>query len=74
MGFMITSSLAITTHFTIPNEDNAARAYAVFLDSPQVAHKFLPQNFFFTHRDLNFTLIEFGYASAGEVRIPLPLH
>ena len=34
----------------------------------------MPQNFFFTHRDLNFTILELGYASSGEVRIPLPLH
>jgi hypothetical protein len=32
MGFLITANLAITTHYVLPNEDNAARATATFTD------------------------------------------
>lgn len=59
MGFLITKSLAITANSVISEEDMATRCFARFTDNAYETHNFDPNIFFYTNRDLNFTIIGF---------------
>jgi len=71
MGFLITPNIAMTTHLLIPSEDHATRTTMHFLNDPGTNYHFQPRKFFFTHRDLNFTLV---CIDNDERRYPLLLH
>lgn len=74
MGFLITPNLAITTNMVMPNASQANKSTIHFLDSYNVIHTFDADQFFFTHEELNFTLVAFKKAPNSDYKIPLPLH
>ena len=60
MGFLVSNSLCITTHITLPTAYDASVASLQFLDSPENFYYFLPQSFFFTSKELDFTIVACG--------------
>ena len=57
IGWMFTENLAITTHTVMANREIAKRCLARFPDNAHEVHQFAPGNFFYTNRNLNFTII-----------------
>lgn len=74
MGFMIGESLAITTHMILPNPHHANHALAFFIDTPEIPNRLNATAFFYTNRELNFTIVGFIISDPSFARFPLPLH
>lgn len=74
MGFLASASLAVTTNMIFPSEIHASRSVASFLDAPNVFYRFDPQKFFFTHKDLRFSIVAVIRGDVMEQKLPLPLH
>ena len=72
MGFLITKSLALTANSVIPDEEVASRCFARFTDNVYEVHSFDSTSFFYTNRELNFTVIGFAVnPDSQKPRIPL---
>lgn len=72
MGFLITKSLAITANSVMPDIDIASRCFARFTDNAYESHSFDSNLFFYTNKDLNFTVIGFSPNPDGKKsKVPL---
>lgn len=73
-GFLVTQTLAMTSHLVFPSESIAQKSFAIFPDMPSVVHRFDPRKFFYTNRDLKFTLVGIERVPGEDHRLPLPVH
>eukprot|EP00359_Climacostomum_virens_P010384 CAMPEP_0204902034 /NCGR_PEP_ID=MMETSP1397-20131031/3427_1 /ASSEMBLY_ACC=CAM_ASM_000891 /TAXON_ID=49980 /ORGANISM="Climacostomum Climacostomum virens, Strain Stock W-24" /LENGTH=540 /DNA_ID=CAMNT_0052070477 /DNA_START=290 /DNA_END=1912 /DNA_ORIENTATION=- len=73
-GFLVSQTLAVTSHLVIPSESIAQKSFAIFPDAPTIVHRFDARKFFYTSKDLKFTLVGIERVPGEEHRIPLPIH
>jgi len=57
LGFLVTDTLAVTTHSVMPTEEAALTSYASFKDGE--IYKFDPYECFVTSVRFNFTVVAF---------------
>lgn len=68
IGFLISEHLAMTANSVIPTEEIASRCFCRFADNIYETHNFDPQEFFYTNRSMNFTVV--GFKINSESRKP----
>lgn len=72
IGFLITKSLALTANSVIPDENIAKKTFCRFFDNFYETYSFDPNLFFYTNRDLNFTILGFKQNPENKrPRVPL---
>ena len=73
-GFLITKSIAITANSVIPDEEIASRSFIRFSESPYELHSFDAVAFFYTNKELNFTVLGFVInPTTKKQKIPLEI-